>query len=75
MAPRRPEPPSGSPPSTRLRDILLALPLGLAAAILVWIGDMHLTHRDWLTGLVTFGFGMLFTGLAVRQLRRAGLVR
>jgi hypothetical protein len=45
------------------------------AAALVGIGDMHLTQRDWATGAVVFALGMLCTGLTVRQLRRAGLVR
>lgn len=74
MARRPPEEPP--PPSAhRTRDVLLALPIGLAAAVLLWIGDMHLTHRDWLTGAVVFGLGLAVTGLTVRQLRRAGLVR
>lgn len=55
--------------------MLLALPIGLVAAVLLWIGDLHLTHRDWLTGAVIFGLGLAATGLTVRQLRRAGLVR
>lgn len=73
--PRRPpeEPPPAS--AHRARDVLLALPIGLVAAVLLWIGDMHLTHRDWLTGAVIFGLGLAATGLTVRQLRRAGLVR
>jgi hypothetical protein len=45
------------------------------AALLLFIGDLHLTHRDWPTGAVVFGLGLLCTWLAVRQLRRAGLVR
>lgn len=55
--------------------MLLALPIGLAAAVLLWFGDMHLIHRDWPTGAVVFGLGLLGTGLTIRQLRRAGLVR
>jgi len=52
-----------------------AVALGIAAAILLWIGDAHLTHRDWLVGSPVFGAGRLAAGAAVRQLRRAGLVR
>jgi hypothetical protein len=60
---------------SRARDVLLAFPLGLVTAVLLWIGDQHLMHRDWATGAVVFGLGLLCTGLTVRQLRRAGLVR
>ena len=74
MGRRPPEEPP--PPSKhRTRALLLALPIGLVAAILLWIGDLHLTHRDWLTGAVVFGLGLAATGFTVRQLRRAGLVR
>jgi hypothetical protein len=59
----------------RGRELLIALLLGVVAAVLLWIGDMHLTHRDWLVGAVVFGIGLVVTGLTVRQLRRAGLVR
>lgn len=55
--------------------MLLALPLGVLAAVTLWIGDTHLTHRDWLAGSLAFGVGLVATGLTVRQLRRAGLVR
>ena len=55
--------------------MLLALPIGLVAAVLLWLGDMHLTHRDWLTGAVLFGLGLALTWLTVGRLRRAGLVR
>ena len=59
----------------RARHILLAIPIGLLAAVLLFIGDQHLIHRDWATGGVVFGLGLLGTGLAVNQLRRAGLLR
>jgi hypothetical protein len=59
----------------RARHVLRAIPIGLLAAVLLWIGDQHLIHRDWATGGVVFGLGLLCTGLAVNQLRRAGLVR
>lgn len=55
--------------------LLLALPLGVVAAVLLWIGDMHLTHRDWLVGVVVFGLGLAVTFLCVRELRRGGVVR
>ena len=74
MARRPPEEPP-PPGAHRTRDVLLALPIGLVAAVLLWIGDLHLTHRDWLTGAVVFSLGLAATGLTVRQLRRAGLVR
>lgn len=74
MARRPPEEPP-PPGEHRPRALLLALPIGLVAAVLLWIGDLHLTHRDWLTGAVVFGLGLAATGLTVRQLRRAGLVR
>jgi hypothetical protein len=54
---------------------VIAFPLGAVAALLLLVGDMHLTHRDWATGAVVFGLGLLCTWLTVRQLRRAGLVR
>ena len=66
--------PGGAPPK-RTRDLLLAFPIGAVAAVLVWIGDMRLSHRDWAIGAVVFGLGLFCTFLAVRQLRRAGLVR
>ena len=59
----------------RARHILLAIPIGLLAAVLLFIGDQHLIHRDWATGGVVFGLGLLCTGLAVNQLRQAGLLR
>lgn len=74
MARRPPEEPP-PPNEHRTRAALLALPIGLVAAVLLWIGDLHLTHRDWLTGAAVFGLGLAATGLTVRQLRRAGLVR
>ena len=76
MTRRRPDqtPPEGEQ-SSRTRDVLLAFPIGLVAAVLLFIGDMHLTHRDWATGAVVFGLGLVCTWLTVRQLRRAGLVR
>jgi hypothetical protein len=54
---------------------VIAFPLAVAAALLLLVGDMHLTHRDWTTGAVVFGLGLLCTWLTVRQLRHAGLVR
>lgn len=63
------------PPPSRRRALLLAFPAGVVAAVLLWLGDMHLTHRDWLPGAVIFGLGLAATGFTVRQLRRAGLVR
>ena len=66
--------PSDAPPK-RTRDLLIAVPVGVVAAVLVWIGDMRLSHRDWAIGAVVFGLGLFCTFLAVRQLRRAGLVR
>jgi tellurite resistance protein TehA-like permease len=72
---RRYEPPPSEERPARKRDALLAFPIGVVAVALLWIGDLHLTHRDWATGAVVFGLGLLFTFLAVRQLRRAGLVR
>lgn len=59
----------------RAGHVLLAIPIGLVAAVLLWVGDQHLTHRDWTIGAVAFGLGLLCTGLAVNQLRRAGLLR
>jgi hypothetical protein len=67
-------PPEGERPP-RARHVLLALPIGLLAAVLLWLGDQHLTQRDWTTGAVVFGLGLLCTGVAVNQLRRAGLLR
>jgi hypothetical protein len=72
-APGAPEADSARRP--RGRELFFAFLLGLVAAVLLWIGDMHLTHRDWLVGAVVFGLGLVATGLTVRQLRRAGLVR
>ncbi|HUY98824.1 MAG TPA: hypothetical protein VMU89_00635 [Thermomicrobiaceae bacterium] len=57
------------------RRLLLAVPLGLIAAVLLWFGDSHLAHRDWLLGGAAFGLGLAATLLAMRQLRLAGLVR
>jgi hypothetical protein len=76
MAGRRLDrPPADEAPTPRLRHLLLAFPIGVVAAALLWIGDMHLVHRDWPTGAVVFCLGLLGTGLTIRQLRRAGLVR
>ena len=69
-----PRPPEGGRRSGT-RDVLLAFPIGLVSAVLLWIGDQHLIHRDWATGVAVFGIGLLGTGLTVRLLRRAGLVR
>ena len=74
MAPRQRSDPQQRPLS-RGRALLVAIPLGLAAALMLWIGDMYLTHREWLVGTVVFGLGLAATGLAVYQLRRAGMVR
>ena len=63
------------PQISRRRALLVALPLAVAAAVLLWLGDLHLTHRDWLTGAVIFALGLAATGVAVGQLRRAGMVR
>ena len=57
------------------RHLLLALPLGVVAAALIWIGDTHLTHRDWLVGLPIFGLGLVATFFTVRELRSAGMLR
>jgi hypothetical protein len=62
-------------PNGRSRRLLLAVALWILAAILLWIGDAHLTRRDWLVGGLVFGTGLLAAGAAVRQLRRAGLAR
>jgi hypothetical protein len=67
--------PSPTEPPQRARHVLLAIPIGLLAAVLLFIGDQHLTVRDWGIGGVVFGLGLLCTGLAVNQLRRAGLLR
>ena len=55
--------------------LLLSLPLGIAAVVLIWIGDTHLTQRDWGAGIVVFGLGLLATFFCVRELRRAGRLR
>jgi hypothetical protein len=57
------------------RRLLLALALGVVAAVLLWIGDSHLVRRDWLPGVLIFGAGLVVTGATVRQLRRAGIGR
>jgi len=59
----------------RARHVLLAVPVGLVAAVLLFIGDQHLIHRDWAIGGVVFGLGLVCTGVAVNQFRRAGLLR
>ena len=74
MAPRQRSDPRQRPLSPG-RALLVAIPLGLAAALMLWIGDMYLTHREWLVGTVVFGLGLAATGLGVYQLRRAGMVR
>jgi hypothetical protein len=56
-------------------NVLFAVPIGLVSAVLLWFGDQHLIHRDWAIGAAVFGLGLLGTGLTVRLLRRAGLVR
>jgi hypothetical protein len=51
------------------------VPLGLLAAIALWIGDDRLSRRDWVAGALIFGIGLAATFFLVRQLRRAGVVR
>ena len=58
-----------------LRQLLLALALGVVTAVLLWMGDTHLVRRDWLPGVLIFGAGLLSAGATVRQLRRAGVGR
>ena len=60
---------------TRGRRLLIAVPLALVAAVLLWLGDARLAHREWLAGGAVFALGLGATFLAVRQLRLAGLVR
>ena len=60
---------------THRGEAWLALPLGAVAVVALWIGDAYLTRHDWLVGAVVFAVGLAATGLTVRQLRRAGLVR
>jgi len=59
----------------RGHHLLLALPLAVVAAALIWIGDMHLTHRDWVAGIPIFGLGLVATFFTVRELRSAGWLR
>lgn len=76
MSPRR-SPALAPGPEARPRwwEAWLALPLGVVAAGTLWIGDTHLMQHDWPVGAVVFAVGMVATGLTVRLLRRAGLVR
>jgi hypothetical protein len=75
--PPRPSRPSVARTSraARRRELLLALPAGLVAAVALWAGDARLSSRDWVAGALVFGVGLAATFLLVRQLRRAGLVR
>jgi hypothetical protein len=59
----------------RGHHLLLGFPLGVISAVLLWIGDMHLTHRDWGPGVLVFGAGLVFAFLCVRELRLGGIVR
>jgi hypothetical protein len=72
--PQRRSPSHGTPPR-RGRELLLALPPGAVALVALWFGDDRLNRRDWLVGTLVFGLGLAFLFLAVRQLRRAGLMR
>ena len=68
----------GGPHTARVKPVhhlLLSLPLGVAAVVLVWIGDSRLTQRDWGVGVLVFGLGLVFTFFCVRELRRAGRLR
>jgi hypothetical protein len=58
-----------------VHHLLLSLPLGAGAVVLILIGDSHLTQRDWGVGVVVFGLGLVFTFFCVRELRRAGRLR
>lgn len=76
MSQRRPQAPEPAPEARpRWWEAWLALPLGVVAAAALWIGDTHLMRHDWPVGAVVFAVGMVATGLTVRLLRRAGLVR
>ena len=55
--------------------LLVALAVGLVAALLLWWGDSYLVRRDWLPGAVIFGIGLAGAGATVRLLRRAGVGR
>jgi hypothetical protein len=55
--------------------LLRALPLALVAAVLLWIGDMHLTQHDWVVGVAIFSLGLVVIFFCVRELRRGGFVR
>lgn len=59
----------------REHHLFLGFVLGLISALLLWIGDAHLTHRDWGTGAAVFGAGLAVTLFCVRELRRGGIVR
>ncbi len=76
MPPRPPRPPrTDTGRRSRGRELLLALPLGLLAAIALWIGDDRLSRRDWVAGALIFAVGLAATFLLVRQLRRVGVIR
>lgn len=55
--------------------LLLAFPLGVVSAVLLWIGDTHLTHRGWGTGVLVFGAGLVVAFFCVHGLRRGGIMR
>jgi hypothetical protein len=76
MPPRPSPPPRGDTGRRhRGRELLLSLPLGLVAAVALWVGDSRLARRDWLVGALVFGLGLALTALTIRQLRRAGVIR
>ena len=55
--------------------LLVALAVGLVAAVVLWLGDSYLVRRDWLPGALVFGAGLAGAGVTVRLLRRAGVGR
>jgi hypothetical protein len=55
--------------------LLVALAVGLVAAVVLWLGDSYLVRRDWLPGALIFGAGLAGAGVTVRLLRRAGVGR
>ena len=67
--------PPAPPPRSRNRRLLLAVPLGALAALLIWQGDAHLVRHDWPLGVLIFGAGLAATFFTVRELRLAGVVR